>query len=179
MRIIGGDLAGRQFQAPKGHQTHPMSDKMRGAIFNALGDISGLTVLDAFSGSGALAIEAVSRGASGADAVDSDNNAVHVIRKNVAALDLKTRIKIVQAKISSWLKTNESAEYDLILCDPPYDNLQQDVISQLATLLRTDRIFVLSWPGSQPLPVIDSARLVSQKEYNDSQLAFYRKNSVK
>ena len=71
MRIISGVLGGRVFKAPNGNKTHPMSEKIRGAMFNSLGDISGLTVLDAFSGSGAVAIEAFSRGAEHVVAVDS------------------------------------------------------------------------------------------------------------
>jgi 16S rRNA (guanine966-N2)-methyltransferase len=63
MRVVAGSLKGRIFNEPSGHQTHPMSEKVRGALFNALGDIEGLSVLDAFAGSGALSFEAVSRGA--------------------------------------------------------------------------------------------------------------------
>ncbi len=70
MRVIAGWLGGQNFDSPKSNRVHPMSDKMRGAIFGVLGDIKGLTVLDAFSGSGALAIESISRGAKSAIAID-------------------------------------------------------------------------------------------------------------
>jgi 16S rRNA (guanine966-N2)-methyltransferase len=75
MRVIAGFLGGRNFDSPGGHRTHPMSDKVRGAVFGVLGDIKGLSVLDAFAGSGALSIEAVSRGAKYAVAIDVDKRA--------------------------------------------------------------------------------------------------------
>ena len=78
MRIIAGYLGGRQFNSPRSNRTHPMSDKARGGLFNALGDISGLTVLDAFAGSGALSFEAISRGAESVIAVDIDVGQAHV-----------------------------------------------------------------------------------------------------
>jgi 16S rRNA (guanine966-N2)-methyltransferase len=75
VRIIAGSLKGRTFSEPHGHRTHPMSEKVRGALFNALGDIEGLTFLDAFAGSGALSFEAASRGAKSVIAIDKDGPA--------------------------------------------------------------------------------------------------------
>jgi 16S rRNA (guanine(966)-N(2))-methyltransferase RsmD len=75
MRIIAGTLGGRTFESPHGRRTHPMSDKVRGSLFNTLGDIDGLTILDAFAGSGALAFEAISRGAEHVLAIEIDNRA--------------------------------------------------------------------------------------------------------
>jgi len=70
VRIIAGYLSGRQFNSPRSNRTHPMSDKARGGLFNSLGDISGLSLLDAFAGSGALSFEAISRGTASSVAVD-------------------------------------------------------------------------------------------------------------
>src|SRR3954470_23836038 len=97
MRIIAGQLKGQQFQAPHGHKTHPMSDKMRGALFNVLGDIEGLTFLDAFAGSGALAFEAASRGAKAVTAIEIDNSAHKTIGQNIKALHISTQVKAVKA----------------------------------------------------------------------------------
>src|SRR3954464_3149409 len=96
MRIIAGRLGGRQFNSPKGHRTHPMSEKGRGALFNALGDISGLTVLDAFAGSGALSFEAISRRAASVLAIDSDKNAQRAIAENIASLGLSRQVKLIK-----------------------------------------------------------------------------------
>lgn len=93
MRVVAGRLGGRIFDSPRTHRTHPMSEKARGAIFNVLGDIAGLSVLDAYSGSGALAIEAVSRGAKSVLAIEVDVEAVKTIARNIENLQLGDRIK--------------------------------------------------------------------------------------
>src|SRR5579883_2683533 len=106
MRIVAGTLGGRQFEAPKGHRTHPMSDKVRGALFNMLGDISGLTVFDAFAGSGALSFEAISRGAKSAVAVDIDKSAHKTILKNAKQLGVPAQLKAIRANASGWSDNN-------------------------------------------------------------------------
>ena len=91
MRVIAGTLGGRNFSSPHTRRTHPMSEKARGALFNALGDIHGLSVLDAFAGSGACSIEAVSRGVQTKSmAIDIDPEAVKTIAENIRSLDLTT-----------------------------------------------------------------------------------------
>ena len=98
MRIISGTLKGHTFDSPKGFQTHPMGDKIRTALFNTLGDIKGLTVLDAFSGSGALSFEALSRGAESAVALELDKEAYKVIRANAEKLAVGDRMKLFHIK---------------------------------------------------------------------------------
>ena len=102
MRIISGTLGGRHFDAPNGNKTHPMSDKARGGLFNALGDIKGLTVLDAFAGSGALSFEAISRGAKNAIAIDIDRSAITSVVKSAKELGVEDKIKTVRANASGW-----------------------------------------------------------------------------
>src|SRR5665213_172068 len=100
MRIIAGSLGGRSFTSPRSNRTHPMSDKARGGLFNALGDIDDLTILDAFAGSGALSFEAISRGAASAVAVDIDKNAYQSIQENIVSLNLKDKVKAIRANVS-------------------------------------------------------------------------------
>src|SRR5262245_46897524 len=102
MRVIAGSLGGRTFDSPPGHRTHPMSEKARGAIFNALGELSGLTVLDAFAGSGALTIEAISRGAESALAIDVDKYAYETIQANFKALKLDEKAIVMRKNVSGW-----------------------------------------------------------------------------
>src|SRR5579859_2605387 len=119
MRIIAGRLGGRTIASPRTNRTHPMSDKVRGALFNTLGDLSGLTMLDAYAGSGACSIEAVSRGADKVLAIDVDPAAIKTIAENVRALDLSDSISIKLANISGWSRNHAADQYDIVLADPP------------------------------------------------------------
>ncbi len=177
MRVISGYLGGRNFDAPKGKATHPMSDKMRGALFNMLGDISDLTVLDAFAGSGALSFEAVSRGAAAATAIENDKTAHKVINDNAKALDIDKEVKAIKATVSGWSANNPAAIYDLVLADPPYENLQESSILKLTQHLKPNSLMVLSWPGHKKAPAFSGLIKQTERNYGDSQLVFYRKNS--
>lgn len=175
MRIIAGTLGGRRFDAPKGHKTHPMSDKMRGAVFSMLGDIEGLTLLDAFAGSGAMSIEAISRGAKSAIAIDIDKSAVETIKKNAQYLGLENYLKAIRANVSGWSDNNPAAQFDIVSCDPPYDKLQLSLLQKLAKHVKKDGIYILSWPGKLEAPEFMHLKKLQSKNYGDSQLVFYRK----
>lgn len=177
MRVISGSHGGRVFVSPGSFKTHPMSDKMRGALFAVLGDIKGLTVLDAFAGSGALSYEAVSRGARSAVAIDSDREAQDTIAKNVISLGLGERVELISANTSSWSKSNPDKMFDLILCDPPYkpyERLPFVLLERLPKHLSTGGTYVLSWPTSQPILELPGLTTVSNKTYGDGQLVFYK-----
>lgn len=174
MRIISGTLGGRTFEAPKGNKTHPMSDKVRGALFNAMGDLSDLTVLDAFGGSGALGLEAISRGAAQATIIESDRSAQTTIAKNIEVLGLGDRLQLRRMNIMKWLEENVDGRYHVILADPPYDHLQLETINLLPKRLKQFGVFVVSWPGKSTAPVLDGLQQVSQKSYGDAQLVFYK-----
>lgn len=175
MRIITGSLRGRTFSSPHSHRTHPMSDKIRGALFNTLGDIDGLTVLDAFAGSGALSFEAISRGAVSAVAIENDRPAQRAILENTKALDLTKQVKLVSTTAGVWLDANPDARFDLVLLDPPYDDVQMNTVQRLASAVAEDGLLVLSWPGDQELPEFEDFTLVTQRSYGDAQLAYYRR----
>ncbi|MBC7581457.1 RsmD family RNA methyltransferase [Aeromicrobium sp.] len=175
MRVIAGTLGGRTFDNPTGHRTHPMSEKARGAIFNALGELSGLSVLDAFAGTGALSIEAVSRGADSALAIDTDKDAYLNIQNNIAALKLNDRITAMRKNISGWSRNNRERKFDVVLVDPPYDDIRPDVIERLAVHVKPGGIFVLSWPGKEKTRQFLDLEQISHKGYGDIQLVFYRR----
>lgn len=176
MRIIAGRLKSRQFDAPPGQKTHPMSEKMRGALFSALGDIEGLNVLDVFAGSGALGFEAVSRGAASAVSVESDKKAQRVIKQNIQKLGLTNEIRLIAANASSWSKNNSEAEFDIVILDPPYGNAKGRVLESIAGHARVGGIAVFSLPPGFRLGLPASAfRHLITKPYNDSQLVFYRR----
>ncbi len=175
MRIIAGSLGGRSFASPKSHRTHPMGDKIRGALFNALGDIGGLSVLDAFAGSGALSFEAISRGAAKASAIEYDKPAQRTIAENIRALRLTRHVRLISANCSSWSDNNPDQQFDIVLVDPPYDKLQFETVAKLTRHVIPGGLYVLSWPGNADLPKLTGCQLVSQKNYGDAQLLFLRR----
>ncbi|HEY6762005.1 MAG TPA: 16S rRNA (guanine(966)-N(2))-methyltransferase RsmD [Baekduia sp.] len=123
MRIVAGTLGGRRISAPPGTDTRPTSDRVREALFSALGDISGARVLDLFAGSGALAIEALSRGAAHAVLVENDARAAATIRGNLTALDLDRERATLRRRdaLRALRDASEATEsYDLVFLDPPY-----------------------------------------------------------
>jgi len=175
MRVIAGRLSGRNFDSPHTQRTHPMSDKVRGALFNALGPLDGLTVLDAFAGSGACSIEAVSRGAAEVLAIDIDPEAVKTIAANVRALGLEETITVRRKNISGWSRNHQEVQFNIVLADPPYTDIRPDVLERLTVHVAMDGLFVLSWPGSEPLRAFPGFTVVSHKSYGDAQLLFYRR----
>jgi 16S rRNA (guanine966-N2)-methyltransferase len=152
-----------------------MSDKVRGALFNALGDIHGMSILDAYAGTGALAIEAISRGANSVLAIDVDTDAIKTVAANVKALELEEVITVRRKNISGWSRNNQDKQFDIVLADPPYDDLRPDVLERLGVHVKPGGLFVISWPGNEPVRSFKGLETVSHKSYGDAQLVFYRK----
>ena len=134
LRITGGELGGRRIRAPRrrGKGVRPTTERVREALFSILGDMSGLRVLDLFAGTGALAIEALSRGASEATLVDRD---ARLARSNVEELGLADRATVVRSDVPRWLSRCEPESADLVLCDPPY-GLNERTSRRLEPLIR-------------------------------------------
>ena len=151
-----------------------MGDKIRGALFNMLGDLNGLHVLDAFAGSGALSFEAVSRGAKQVIAIDSDREAQKAIARNIQQLGLGDRVQLVSATVNGWVRTNPT-KFDIVLCDPPFDEPQYEVLERVAVRVKPDGLLVLCWPGAEELPKLKDLTRIEQRTYGDAQLAFYRR----
>jgi len=151
-----------------------MGDRIRTAMFNSLGDLSGTEVLDAFTGSGALAIEAVSRGADHAVAIDTDRKAYAVAKANVEKLKIPN-VQVVKASAHAWSSTNVDKLFDIIFCDPPYNHLQLSTVFALQKHLKPNGLMVLSYPGRERTPVADGVVVVDKRNYGDAALAYYRK----
>lgn len=164
------------FHEPHGHKVHPMSEKVRGALFNALGDIEGLTFLDAFAGSGALAFEAISRGAKKVAAVEIEKNAHSAIQLSIKDLGLSKTVKASKANIGGWSIHNMEKKFDVVLLDPPYDQIKPDLLQTLIKRhVKKNGLAVLSYPGHEKTPEYDDMKVVANKMYGDAQLVFYRK----
>ena len=141
MRIIAGEWRGRKLVAPKGDFTRPTADRTRETLFSMLasrlGSFEGLSVLDLFAGSGALGLEALSRGAGHCLFVEQESEAVKTIRANIDTFDARTRTQVQQGSVMSLGPAN--APHDLILLDPPYDTGAGQVA--------LDRMARLGWIG--------------------------------
>jgi 16S rRNA (guanine966-N2)-methyltransferase len=166
LRITGGELGGRRIQAPKGAKLRPTTARVREAVFSILGDVSGARVLDLFCGTGALAIEALSRGAAEATLVDTHPTAA---RRNLEALELAGRAQAVRSDAARFLRRVESGSYDLVLCDPPY-KLADRLAADLDPLIRDalaegGRVMVESSP-ERPLPL--TLPLITERAYGDT-----------
>lgn len=177
MRIIAGTLGGQVITQHHGHKTHPMSEKVRGALFNILGDVEGLTFLDAFAGSGALSIEAVSRGAKHVIAIDQDRSAHATLDKNIIEHHLQKKIDAVRANTSGWSSHNVDKKFDIVMIDPPFDDLQEAITETLIKRhVKKGGLAVLSCPGKYAAPEYEKTEIAAEKTYGDAKLVFYRKN---
>ncbi len=136
-RVISGHARGRRLSTPAGSTTRPTSDRVREALFSslesALSGFDGAIVLDLFAGSGAVGLEALSRGAEGVVLVESDQRAAAVIRANVAAVGLPGAT-VVTAKVESYLQRPPDHRFDVVFLDPPYDLPAADVTVLLGAL---------------------------------------------
>ncbi|MFD1484291.1 16S rRNA (guanine(966)-N(2))-methyltransferase RsmD [Lacticaseibacillus baoqingensis] len=137
MRVISGEFRGRRLDAVSGDQTRPTADKVKESMFNMLGPyFDGGQVLDLYAGTGALGIEAVSRGMAHATAVDRQYAAIKTIRNNIDKLGAKDRFTVMKAPVEKALASLKGQQFDLIMADPPY--AKQAVLTQLASFLALD-----------------------------------------
>jgi 16S rRNA (guanine966-N2)-methyltransferase len=126
MRVIAGALRGRPLKAPPGDATRPTGARVKEALFSILADVSELRVLDLYAGSGALSIEALSRGARSAVLVESARPALACLRENLAKLGLADRSQVLPLRVESALpKLREMGPFDLVLCDPPWKDVEE------------------------------------------------------
>jgi 16S rRNA (guanine966-N2)-methyltransferase len=177
MRIIAGELGGQKLVAPRGWKVRPTSDRAREAIFSVLGErVSGARVLDLYCGTGALAIEALSRGAARATLVDRDTRAA---LGNVERFGLSERAELVRADVSRWLASRESGEeesiFDLVFIDAPYrlaDRVGQELDTQLPGLLAEGGRAIVESGARRPLR-IDSLSRLRQRRYGAADVSIY------
>ena len=175
MRIVAGSLKGRVLADPKSYRTHPMSEKIRGALFNVLGELDGLTVLDAFTGSGAVAIEAVSRGAAHVMAIDLDLDAYKCAAANVTSLRLNDKITVLRTNAKSWSNGHLDTLYDIVIADPPFDVVNDALLEKIARHTKKDGLFVISIPSDYVARKNSNFIELSKKEYGDATLIFYNR----
>jgi 16S rRNA (guanine966-N2)-methyltransferase len=172
VRIIAGAKKGHRIAAPKGLSTRPTSDFVRETAFNLIGPVDGAAVLDVFAGSGALGLEALSRGAERATFVESDRDACRTINANLDKLRLNATV-LCQDAVRA-LATEPSA-YDLVLADPPYDYDALDRLGpQLRRVLAPEGLLVYQ-SDARTEPEIDGLRVRTSRKYGSSRLTLFEK----
>jgi 16S rRNA (guanine966-N2)-methyltransferase len=184
MRITGGTLRSRAIRAPRGHATRPTSDRVRESLFAILesaGCIRDACVLDLYAGTGALALEALSRGASRATLVESAREALAVTRGNIAALGLEERARVVAADAHDAIRRlSGGGPFDLVLADPPWALVESGVAGRVlgdlarSGLLSRDPLLVLEHSARTPSPEIDGLTNYQSRRYGDTALTFYK-----
>lgn len=205
MRITSGIFRGRKLVSPNSETTHPMGDREKLALFNSLGDdVKNATVLDLFAGSGALGLEALSRGAKDVDFVENSRKAVLSIKSNISALEVSNSTNIFAQDVKVFLDyaLANPKKYDIILIDPPYDKFEKifnpntgvatnktnsgsagqctsycaSVIFNLDKLLSPDGKIVLSHPGLvPPANLFNGLILISSRKYARANISIYER----
>ena len=171
MRVVAGEFGGRRLRAPRGAGTRPTADRVREALFSMLGDVSGVSVLDLYAGSGALGIEALSRGAASAVFVERDAQAAATIRRNLDELGTEGDVRRQDAMV--FLATSR-ATFDLVFCDPPYDSaprLAEALAERLAAVTPGDARIVTESDKRRPLEL--PFPLLRERSYGDTRIAIH------
>jgi 16S rRNA (guanine(966)-N(2))-methyltransferase RsmD len=170
MRVVAGRYRGRRLVAPAGDQTRPTSDRVREALFSVLGpSVQGARVLDLFAGSGALGIEALSRGAADVVFVDQAPQAIKAIRANLAALEIEADVHRIEA--GSWLRAASARAdaYDLVFLDPPYrraGELGRELSEGLVAVLAAGARVITESDRREPLEL--ELPLADERRYGDT-----------
>lgn len=177
MQVIAGTHRGRKLKTLKGDLTRPTSGLVRGAMFNILGDLDDARVLDLYAGSGALAIEALSRGAKAAVLVERATDAQAIIRDNLAALHLGDRAVLVRGDVLAKLEGLEGP-FEVVLADPPYRTIDWTRLLealQQPGLLSPEATVLVEHARGEALPEeAGRLRLVRAYQYGETHLALYR-----
>src|SRR5437660_1948328 len=177
MRIIAGSRKGARIFAPKGSDTRPTGDRVREAAFNLIGPgfVEGASVLDLFAGSGAMGLEALSRGAAHATFVESDREACRAINRNLDKLDLEGATVLCQDALTALrADVRSGTRYDLVLVDPPYrrfSSLQNALIEHLPKILAPDGLLLVETAATEE-PGLPLATRTSRR-YGSARLTLF------
>ena len=175
MRVVAGRWRGRRLQAPPGDATRPTSDRVREALFSILGEkVAGARVLDLFAGSGALGIEALSRGAAEATFVDTAAAAIRAVKANLDALGAQAEVRRADARRFLGGASGEARQYDLVFLDPPYrlaGRLGDELTAALAAVLAPGAVVVAESDRRAPLEL--QLPTLDERRYGDTLIRIY------
>jgi 16S rRNA (guanine(966)-N(2))-methyltransferase RsmD len=175
LRVSGGEARGRRLKAPKG--IRPTQGMVKQAIFNLVGPgIEGAEVLDLFAGSGALGIEALSRGAAGVTFVDHQARGLAILRQNLDVLGLKERARIVRGDVVRWLEASPDTvkRAGVVFLDPPYDDVVLDRALKVLDRSIGQAIVVAEHSRRQEMPPLDRLQVDRQRRYGDTMVTVFK-----
>ncbi len=175
MRIIAGSHKGHRLVTPKGVDTRPTGDRVREAAFNLIGPVDGASVLDLFAGSGAMGLEALSRGAERAVFVESDRDAVRAIEANLDKLGLKAAVTRSDAVRALAQEAAAGRRYDLVLVDPPYRmlaDLMPRLQRHLTAVLAPDGVVVVE-SAARDEPLLEGLAVRTSRRYGSARLTLF------
>jgi 16S rRNA (guanine966-N2)-methyltransferase len=177
IRVIAGSYRGRRLHAPRGKATRPTSARVREALFSILGDLSGSRVLDLYAGSGALGIEALSRGAQSVVFVEHDRAAVACIRENLAAIGASERARVLPVRVSAAFSALGDEPFELVFCDPPWDDLEA-AVGALEKLAASRHVagaarLVLEHSARDSNPDVSGLVAVDRRRWGDTAVSFF------
>jgi 16S rRNA (guanine966-N2)-methyltransferase len=181
LRIISGEFGGRFISADVGRATHPMGDRVRSAMFNMI-DVTGKRVLDAYAGTGAVGLEAMSRGAAQVDFVENNKQAQKVIAENAASLNVQNRVKLYKMSLNTFLNYRNKPEnqdlqkYDIVFADPPYRLLPKEfsTVFRLKNVVKSNGLMILSYSGRLCAPTVNGVVVVDKRIFGEATLAVFR-----
>ena len=175
LRVAGGEARGRRLKTPKG--IRPTQGMVKQAIFNLIGPgIDGVHVLDLFAGSGAIGIEALSRGAAGVTFVDREPRGLAILRQNLEALDLKERAHVVRGDVVRWLEgsSEDIVRAGFVFLDPPYDDVVLDRALKVLDRQVMDATVVAEHSRRHELPALERLQVDRQRRYGDTMVTVLR-----
>ncbi|MBW3661358.1 MAG: 16S rRNA (guanine(966)-N(2))-methyltransferase RsmD [Gemmatimonadetes bacterium] len=178
MRVIAGRVGGRRLKSPSGRGVRPTSDRVREAIFSVLGDaVVDARVLDLYAGTGALAIEALSRGARHAVCVDRSAAARETIEHNVRGLGIEEDVSVIGGDALRYARRLSGGEeaFDLVFCDPPYTAPLEPIVSELVHGSWWRTAFVLEHAAARDVPAAPVDLSADTRRYGDTAVTFFRR----
>jgi 16S rRNA (guanine(966)-N(2))-methyltransferase RsmD len=179
MRIVAGTARGRTLKGPKSQSIRPTADRVRESVFNILGQwLVGQRVLDLFAGTGAMAFEAISRGAISAVLVDKDREALSLCRANAEALGFASQVQVIAMPVEKAVGQLQKAgqRFDVVFADPPYaaEAIEKTLV-QAQALLVPQGTFVVEYDKREAIPsVVGSLERADEREFGATRVAFFR-----
>jgi len=169
MRIVGGKFAGRDLVSPNDFRVRPTAELVRAAMLDRLADVlKGARVLDLFAGTGALGLEALSRGAASADFVETRGSSLHALKANIALLRMRERTRVFKKDALRFAAALREASYDIAFVDPPYESRMLDRVIEAWQVTRFARVLAVEHATTHAL-----ASGVPLKRFGDTSVSFY------